>query len=69
MTIGSNIKTARTAAGVTQARLAEHLGVHQKDVSRWETDRQIPSADTLAKICSYLHVSADMVLGLKKGRG
>jgi transcriptional regulator with XRE-family HTH domain len=68
MSMGGNIRAARRAAGVTQVELAAKLGVNQKDVSRWEQGKQIPSADTLAKLCKCLDVSADNILGLKKGR-
>lgn len=68
MAIGGNIKAARKAAGVTQVELAAKLGVNQKDVSRWEQDRQTPSTETLTRLCKFLDVSADSILGLKKGR-
>ena len=67
MSMGGNIRAARRAAGVTQVELAAKLGVNQKDVSRWEHDKQIPSTETLTKLCKFLDVSADTILGLKKG--
>jgi DNA-binding transcriptional regulator YiaG len=36
---GAEIKVARKALGLTQARLAGLLGVRQETVSRWETDQ------------------------------
>ena len=68
MSMGGNIRAARRAAGVTQVELAAKLGVNQKDVSRWEQGKQIPSTETLTKLCKFLDVSADNILGLKKGR-
>ncbi len=65
MNLGGNIQKARKAAGVTQKELAEGLQVYQKDVSRWENNVLMPSALTLAKICSILHASADEILELK----
>lgn len=66
MDLGKNIKSARKAAGVTQAQLAERLGVYQKDVSRWERNQREPGAVTLASICRALGASADEVLELKQ---
>jgi DNA-binding transcriptional regulator YiaG len=38
---GAEIKVARKALGLTQARLAGLLGVRQETVSRWETDQEL----------------------------
>lgn len=32
----SPLTAARMAAGLTQAQLADKIGCHQKDISRWE---------------------------------
>lgn len=66
MNVGENIKAARKAAGVTQAELAERLGVYQKDISRWEKGEIQPNLGTFADICRALAVSADMMLELKE---
>lgn len=62
MNIHENIKKARKAAGVTQKELAEAMGVHQKDISRWENGERAPSVEALADICIALKVSADTLL-------
>ncbi len=62
MRIDENLKKARKAAGVTQKELAEKLGVHQKDISRWENGDRTPSVEALAGICIALNVSADTLL-------
>jgi DNA-binding transcriptional regulator YiaG len=36
---GAEIRVARKSIGLTQARLADLLGVRQETVSRWETDQ------------------------------
>ncbi len=66
MNIGENIRTARKKAGVSQKELAEHLGVYQKDVSRWENGERTPSTEVFARICKTLNASADEILELKK---
>lgn len=65
MNIGEKIRQARTDAGVSQAELAERIGVYQKDVCRWETGARTPSLEAFTKICRALNVSADALLELK----
>lgn len=62
MNIHENIKKARKAAGITQKELAQIMGVHQKDISRWENGERTPSVEALAGICIALKVSADTLL-------
>ena len=63
--IGENIRQVRTSAGVSQAELAERIGVYQKDICRWETGARTPSLEAFAKICKALNVSADVLLEIK----
>ncbi len=43
--IGSEVRRLREALGLTQAELAEELGVHPITISRWERDKaRVPSA-------------------------
>ena len=39
--IGKRMRELRQAAGLTQAEVAARMGCEQKDVSRWESGRQI----------------------------
>lgn len=51
--IGAKIKSRRIASGLTQATLAQKLGVSTASVGHWETGRLVPDSDriaTLAKI-------------------
>jgi transcriptional regulator with XRE-family HTH domain len=60
--IKDNIRAARLAATLTQAALADMLGVTQKDISRWETGVREPSATWIKKLAEALGVSADELL-------
>ena len=54
---GAFIKRARTSRGLTQVQLARITGIEQPNLSAYENDRQMPSADTLNRIlvgCGYL---------------
>ena len=67
MNINENIKKARKAAGITQKELAKIIGVHQKDISRWENGERTPSIEAFFGICKALKTSADTLLELKIG--
>lgn len=56
MTTGQLIKAARKKAGMTQAQLAEKLGISYVGVSQWENDLRNPKLDTLQRIASALGV-------------
>jgi transcriptional regulator with XRE-family HTH domain len=51
------LKELRKEAGLTQADLAERLGVEQPTVQRWEGGRREPSLSTLEQIARVLGVS------------
>lgn len=57
--MGEKLKTARQAAGMTQAQLAAAVGCTQKDVCRWETEEREPKARTLKKLANALGCSMD----------
>ena len=68
MNINENIKKARKAAGITQKELAEMIGVHQKDISRWENGERTPGIEAFSGICKALKTSADTLLELEIGK-
>ncbi len=60
---GERLKKLRKQAGLSQMVLAEHLGVSQQAVGKWETGRATPNPSTIATIAELLGVSADAILG------
>ena len=60
---GQRLKELRKAAGYSQTRLAEFLGISQQAVGKWETGRATPDPSTIATIARLLGVSADTMLG------
>jgi len=48
--------------GVKNKELAEYLGVEEHTVSRWRTNDQQPSLQTLYKIALYLHMDVRNLL-------
>lgn len=61
-----NLKLARTAAGLSQAELAERAGIKQNQLSRYERGEQAPSVIVAAEIAEALGI--DMNELTRKGR-
>lgn len=55
--LGRNIADSRKRTGLTQAKLAERLGVDTETVSRFERGVTLPSLPTLERIASQLNTS------------
>ena len=53
----NTIKTLREKKGITQAELAEVLGVSSKAVSKWETAKGLPDITLIETIANALSVS------------
>ncbi len=56
--LGETIVTGRVAAGMTQADLANAIGVTQAAMSRYENDLRDPEPDTIDRIADALGVTA-----------
>ena len=54
---GSVIKKLREAKGITQAQLAEKIGVSSKAVSKWETAKGLPDITLIEPLSKALGVS------------
>lgn len=66
--LGQTIANLRRRHGLTQATLAERLGVTDKAVSRWENGQGYPDVTTIPRIAKLFGVSIDsLMLGEKKG--
>lgn len=58
-------KELRLNLGLSQAEIAEKLGMHQTAWGRFETGKvPDPRASTIQHICKTFNVSADWLLGL-----
>ena len=53
-------------SGIDQKVIAENIGVSAQTVSKYMTCDIFPALDTFAKLCSFLDVSSDYILGLKE---
>jgi transcriptional regulator with XRE-family HTH domain len=63
--LGAAVREARQRQELTQADVAERIGLATEVYGRLERGHMLPSVRTLLKICTVLHVSADKTLGLE----
>lgn len=60
----NQLKTIRKQRNISQADIANELGIKPAAVSKYETGRVPLSEDSIEKLCRLLKVSADQLLGL-----
>ena len=64
--IGQFIASCRKEQGMTQANLAERLGITDRAVSKWETGRSLPDSGIMLELCELLHISVNELLSGEK---
>jgi len=64
-TLGRTISQLRKEKGMTQLELAEHMGVTDKAVSKWERDLSCPDVSSLPTLAQILGVSVDELMQVK----
>ena len=64
MYYNERIQWVRDCKNITQKEIAEYLGIKQQQYARYERGINIMPVTYLPKICIYLGVSADYILGL-----
>lgn len=57
--IGRFIAACRKEKGMTQAQLAEKMGVSDRAVSKWETGKNMPDCAIMLDLCSELGISVN----------
>ena len=60
--IGRFVAECRKGKGLTQAKLAEALGVTDRAVSKWETGKSMPDASLMLPLCEILGISVNELL-------
>lgn len=60
--IGRFISKRRKSQGLTQARLAEQLGITDRAVSKWETGRSLPDVSVMLELCGILKITVNDLL-------
>lgn len=62
--MGQKIRLLRISAGLSQAQLAEEIGVNTKSIQRYETENSRPDTYVLTRLAAFFDISADYLLGL-----
>lgn len=62
MSFGENLREHRIAVGLTQAQLAEKLGVKQSCIAMWENGDRNPNMIALKKLAIVLDCTIDELL-------
>ena len=66
-TIGEKIKAFREDLDMNQTELGKMVNMTQRKISYIECGKYEPSIEDIKALCNFFNVSADYLLGLKKG--
>ena len=65
MNLGEKLREHRKKAGLSQEELAEKLSVSRQAITKWESNRGLPSIESLQNISKLFDVSIDYLLDEK----
>ena len=60
--IGKFIASCRKEQGMTQAVLAEKLGISDRAISKWETGKSMPDSGIMWELCELLKINVNELL-------
>ena len=60
--VAKNLQALRRSRHLTQQEFADTLGYSDKNISKWELGKAIPSAEILLQIADFYGVSVDAIL-------
>lgn len=66
--MGTKLRNLRIEHKLTQAQVAERIGLAPSAVSSYESGDRYPTYDTLITLARMYHVSTDYLLGVTKTR-
>jgi len=67
LSFGEKVRAFREDMDINQTQLGNALNMSQRKISYIECGKCEPSVQDIKAICRYFNVSADYLLGLKKG--
>ena len=68
MTAGEKIRACRQAAGLSQEKVAELVGVSRQAVTKWESGQSAPSTENLLRLAEVLGTTVDLLVGTSAER-
>lgn len=60
--IGRFIAECRKNVGLTQAQLAEQMGITDRAISKWETGKSLPDSSIMLQLCGILKITVNDLL-------
>lgn len=63
MQLSDSIKQTRISHAMTQAKLADFLGVTTRSIQFYESGERSPTIETIIKLADYFDVSIDYLTG------
>lgn len=66
-TFGDRVRNLREDSDLNQTQLGKELNMTQRKISYIECGKYEPAIEDIISICDYFKVSADYLLGIKKG--
>jgi transcriptional regulator with XRE-family HTH domain len=63
MKVGERLREAREEKGISQAKLAEEIGVDKSFIGHIEIGKSSISVETLILLADYFNVTTDYLLG------
>ena len=67
MSLGEELRKARTDAGLTQEELASAAKLDRAYISQLENDHKSPTVDTLFRLCGALGIKGSTLLARVEG--
>ncbi|MBD5100680.1 MAG: helix-turn-helix transcriptional regulator [Clostridiales bacterium] len=58
------LREAIKQSGIPQKTIAKEIGVSAQTVSKYMREDVFPALDTLARLCKFLDVKSDYILGI-----
>jgi len=68
----STLRELRNQRGLTQAQVAEHMGVSNVTLGKWENGKSVPADETLARLAEFYEVAPGEITFLRnehRGKG
>lgn len=59
MSIGKKIRELREKNGVSTLTLAKEIGVSQRAIEYWESEKRVPRIESIKAIADYFNISLD----------
>lgn len=67
LSFGEKVRSLREDADLNQTQLGKSINMTQRKISYIECGKYEPSIEDIAAICNFFKISADYLIGIKKG--